>query len=131
MHVGNLYVLTQQISNAGSHCVKPEDLALQNANHCNTVDGPTITVSPMRATLVDSRPSCRDAILDAIARLHADTGATAFARTAIVAEVRRSTGAGFERQTIYRCLRRMAGLEPGSAHVCLEDLDDNRLRLRA
>jgi hypothetical protein len=104
-------------------------MALHNANRHHTVDGPAVTVSPMRATLADSRPSCRDAILDAIARLHVRTGATAFARKEIVAEVR-SSGAGFERQTIYRCLRRMAGREPGSAGHDLEDLGNCRLRVR-
>lgn len=59
------------------------------------------------------------------------TSATEFARKAIVAEVRQATGAGFERQTIYRCLRRMTGLEPGNAHLDLEDLGNNRLQLRA
>jgi hypothetical protein len=67
-------------------------------------------------------------------RLEARAGrltlATMSARRDIVAEVQK-TGAGFERQTIYRCLRRMTGRESGSAHHDLEDLGNERLRLRA
>jgi hypothetical protein len=102
-------------------------MALHNANHHDTIDGFTLTVSPVRAKLADSRPSCRDAVLKAINRLHQRTGATAFARRAIVAEVH-AAGFGFERQTIYRCIRRMSGREPGSAHHGLEDLGNGRLR---
>ena len=104
-------------------------LALHNANRQDTVDGPTITVSPMRSTLTDSRPSCREAVLDAIHRLQQRTGATEFARCDLVAEVQ-ATDAGFERQTIYRCLRRLVGREPGSAHHDLRDLGNDRLKLR-
>jgi hypothetical protein len=57
------------------------------------------------------------------------TGSTEFARRDIVAEVR-AAGAGFERQTIDRCLRRMIGHERGSAYHDLEDLNNDRLRLR-
>jgi hypothetical protein len=92
--------------------------------------GPAVSVSPLQAKLVDSRPSCRTAILDAIDRLHQRTGATKHSRRDIVAEVQEA-GTGFERQTIYRCIRRMTGLEPGSAHHDLEDLGDERLQLRA
>ena len=102
--------------------------ALHNANRRHTVDGPAITVSPLHATLADSRPSCRDAILDAIERLRVRTGATEFARRDIVAEVR-AAGASSERQTIYRCLRRMSGHEPGCAHHDLEDVGNDRLRV--
>jgi hypothetical protein len=42
---------------------------LHNTNRYYSVEGQPIVVSPLRATLVDNRPSCRDAILDAIARL--------------------------------------------------------------
>lgn len=35
-----------------------------------------------------------------------------------------------ERQTIYRCLRRLAGHEPGSAHHDLQVVDEGRLRVR-
>jgi hypothetical protein len=76
-----------------------------------------------------SRPSCRNAVLDAIGQLHERTGAAQFARRDIVAEVQ-ATGAVFERQTIYRCLRRMTGHEPGSAHHDLDDLGNDQLRLR-
>jgi hypothetical protein len=68
-------------------------MALHKANRHDTGDGPTITVSPARATLTDSRPSCRDAVLDAIDRLQQRTGATEFARRDIVAEMR-ATNAG-------------------------------------
>jgi hypothetical protein len=102
---------------------------LHNANRPTSVEGQPIAVSPLRATLLDSRPSCRDAILAAIDRLGQHTGATTFARRTIVAEVQ-VTDASFERQTIYRCLRRMTGHEPGSAHRDLDDLGNNRLRLR-
>jgi Fe2+ or Zn2+ uptake regulation protein len=81
----------------------------------------------MQAKVADSRPSCRNAILDAIERLHQRTGATAFARRDILAEIQ-ATGASFERQTIYRCLRRMTGQEPGGAHHDLEDLGNAQLR---
>ena len=104
---------------------------LHNANRHDSVEGQPVVVPPLRATLIDSRPSCRDAILDAIDRLQQRTGATAFARRAIVAEVRKAAGVGFERQTIYRCLRRMTGREPGSAHRDLQDLGNDRLQLRA
>jgi len=104
-------------------------MGLHNTNRHTTVDGPAITVSPTRATMTDSRPSCRHAVLDAIARLQVRTGGTEFARRDIVAEVR-SIHAGFERQTIYRCLRRLAGDEPGSAHHDLRDLGNDRLRTR-
>lgn len=103
---------------------------LHNTNRHHTIDGPAITVSPLQATLADSRPSCRDAILDAVARLQVRTGAAELTRRDIVAEVRKADD-GFERQTIYRCLRRMTGHEPGSAHRDLKDLGDNRLQLRA
>ena len=102
-------------------------MGLHNTNRHDTVDGPAITVSPSRATIADSRPSCRDAVLDAIARLQVRAGGTEFARRDIVAEVQ-ATGVGFERQTIYRCLRRMTGHEPGSAHHDLRDLGNDRLR---
>ena len=105
-------------------------LALHNANRHNTIDGPAITVPPLQAKLADARPSCRNAILDAIDRLHQRTGATTHSRRDIVAEVQ-AAGAGFERQTIYRCIRRMTGHEPGSAHHDLDDLGDERLQARA
>jgi hypothetical protein len=105
-------------------------MAIHNANRHDAIEGPTITVPPLQAKLVDRRPSCRAAILDAIDQLHQRTGATEFERRDIVAEVR-DTGAGFERQTIYRCLRRMIGHEPGSAHHDLVHLGNDRLRLRA
>lgn len=88
-------------------------MGLHNTNRHATVDGPTITVSPSRATVADGRPSCRDAVLDAIARLQVSTGGTEFARRDIVAEVQ-ATGVGFERQTIYRCLRRLTGPLPAT-----------------
>jgi hypothetical protein len=105
------------------------DLALHNANRYTAITGPAITVPPLQAMLADPRPSCRAAILDAIARLYQRTGDTAFARRDIVAEVQRA-GHSFERQTIYRCIRRMTGHEPGSAHRDLEDLGNDQLRLR-
>jgi hypothetical protein len=104
-------------------------LAVHNTNRHDTINGPAITVPPLQAKFADPRPSCRDAVLDAIARLQMRTGSTEFARRDIVAEVR-AGGAGFERQTIYRCLRRMIGHEPGSAYHDLEDLNNDRLRLR-
>jgi hypothetical protein len=64
-----------------------------------------------------------------IARLQARTGATEFARRDVVAEVL-ATDASFERQTIYRCVRRLAGHEPGSAHHDREVVDGGRLRVR-
>jgi hypothetical protein len=94
------------------------------------MDGPAITVPPLQAKLADARPSCRPAILDAINRLHQRTGATVFARRNIVAEVE-AADANFERQTVYRCLRRMTGYESGSAYHDLEDLGNGQLRLRA
>ena len=106
------------------------DLGLHNTNHHDTINGPPISVSPLQAKVEDSRLSCRNAILDAIDRLHMRTGATQFARRDIVAEVQR-TGDRFERQTIYRCLRRMTGGESGSAYHDLDDLGGDRLRLRA
>jgi hypothetical protein len=48
-------------------------------------------------------------VLDAIERLNRRTGAVDFARRDIVAEVQ-AADVGFERQTIYRCLRRMTGV---------------------
>jgi transposase-like protein len=62
-------------------------MALHNANRTDTIDGPAISVSPLQAKLVNSRPSCRNAILDAIDRLHQRTGATRHSRRDIVAEV--------------------------------------------
>jgi hypothetical protein len=96
----------------------------------DTIHGPTITVPPLQAKLADPRPSCRNAILDAIERLRQRTGAAEFARRDIVAEVQ-AADACFERQTIYRCLRRMTRHEPGSAHHDLEDLGNDLLLLRA
>lgn len=104
-------------------------MALHNANRPHTIDGPSITVSRLRATLADSRPSCRQAVLDAIDRLQRRTGATEFLRRDVVAEVR-AADAGFERQTVYRCIRRLAGHEPGSAHHDLHDLGNDRLAIR-
>jgi hypothetical protein len=95
----------------------------------DTIHGPAITVPPLQAKLADTRPSCRNAILDAIDQLHQRIGATQFARREIVAEVQAASH-NFERQTIYRCLRRMAGEEPGSAYRDLEDLGNDQLRLR-
>jgi hypothetical protein len=104
-------------------------LALHNANRHTTINGPAITVPPLQAKLADPRPNCSTAILDAIERLHQRTGATQFARRDIVAEVQAASHS-FERQTIYRCIRRMTGHEPGSAHHDLEDLGNDQLRLR-
>lgn len=75
------------------------------------------------------RLSCRNAILDAIDQLHPRTGATEFTRRDIVAEVQ-AGGTEFERQTIYRCIRRLGGHESGSAYGDLDDLGNNWLRLR-
>jgi hypothetical protein len=105
-------------------------LRLHNTNRHDTIDGPAITVPPLQAKLAKPRPSCRTAILEAIGRLQQQTPAAEFSRRDIVAEVR-SSGACFERQTIYRCLRRLTGREPGSSHHDLEDLGNDRLRLRA
>jgi hypothetical protein len=105
-------------------------LGLHNTNRHDTIHGPAITVPPLQAKLAEPRRSCRDAILDAIERLQQRTEATEFARSDIVAEVQ-DTAAGFGRQTIYRCLRRLTGQEPGSAHHDLEDLGMGTLRLRA
>lgn len=104
-------------------------MGLHNTNRHDTINGPPISVSPLQAKVEDSRLSCRNAILDAIDRLYKRTGATQFARRDIVAEIQR-TGVRFERQTIYRCLRRISGHEPGSAHRDLEDLGNGRLGLR-
>jgi hypothetical protein len=104
-------------------------LALHNANRHTTINGPAVTVPPLQAKIADYRPSCRTAILDAIDQLHQRTGATQFARRDIVAEVQ-AAGADFERQTIYRCLRRLTGQEGGGAHRDLEDLGNGQLRLR-
>jgi hypothetical protein len=105
-------------------------LGLHNTNRHDTIHGPAITVPPFQAKVADSRLSCRKAVLDAIERLHQRTGATEFARRAIVAEIQ-ATGVAFERQTIYRCLRRLTGHEPGSAHHDLEDLGSDHLRRRS
>ena len=67
-------------------------------------------MSPLRATLADSRPSCREAVLDAIDRLAQRTGTAALARHDIVAEVEKA-GVGFDRSTICRGIRRMSGRE--------------------
>ena len=104
-------------------------LGLHNTNRHDPINGPAITVPPFQAKVADSRPSCRNAVLDAIDRLRQRSGATEFARREVVAEVQ-AVG-GFERQTIYRCIRRMTGHEPGSAHHDLDDLGNDRLRLRA
>jgi hypothetical protein len=106
------------------------DLGLHNTNRNDTINGPAITVPPLHAKIADTRPSCRNAVLDAIDRLHRLAGATEFARRDIVAEVQ-AAGVAFERQTIYRCLRRMTGGESGSAYHDLDDLGGDRLRLRA
>jgi hypothetical protein len=105
-------------------------LGLHNTNRHDTIHGPAITVPPLEAKIADPRrPSCRKAVLDAIEKLHQRTGATQFARRDIVAEVQ-GAAASFERQTIYRCLRRLTGHEPGSAHHDLEDFGNDRLRRR-
>jgi hypothetical protein len=99
--------------------------------HTNTplvVARPTLELTPQHATDAKGHLSCRDAVLDAIEQLQRRTGATEFARREIVAEVQTS-GTGFERQTIYRCIRRLSDHEPGSAHRDLADLGNNRLRL--
>jgi hypothetical protein len=105
-------------------------LRLHNTNRHDTINGPPIRVSPLQAKVADSRPSCRNAILDAIERLHRRTDNVEFTRRDIVTEVQ-VTGGSFERQTIYRCLRRMAGHELGSAHCDLQVAGNDRLRLRA
>jgi hypothetical protein len=105
-------------------------LGLHNTNRHDTIDGPAITIPPLQAKLADPRPSCRDAVLDAVERLRQRTGAIQFTRYDIVAEVH-SSGLGFERQTIYRCMRRLTGHEAGSTYLDLEDLGDEGLRLRA
>jgi hypothetical protein len=89
-----------------------------------------MSVPPLQAKLADPRPSCRNAVLDAIERLHRRNGDTSFARRDIVAEVQNAS-LGFARQTIYRCIRRMAGHEPGNAYQDLEDLGNDQLRLRS
>ena len=98
-------------------------------NRHDSIHGPAITVPPFQTKVADSRPSCRNAVPDAIEQLLQRTGATEFARHDIVAEVQ-AAGVAFERQTIYRCLRRLTGHEPGSAHDNLEELDNGQLRLR-
>jgi hypothetical protein len=103
------------------------DLGFHNTNR--TLHGPAITVQPLQAKLADPRPSCRNAVLDAVDRLHQRTGATKFALRDIVTEIQ-AAGGSFERQTIYRCLRRLTGLEKGSAYCDLEDLSDGQLRVR-
>jgi hypothetical protein len=108
----------------------PIEQLLHNTNRHDTINGPAITVPPFQTKVADSRPSCRNAVLDAIERLHQRTGASEFARRDIVAEVQ-TTDASFERQTIYRCLRRLTGQEHGSAHRDLRDAGNGRLRLRA
>jgi len=75
-------------------------------------------------------PELQNAVLAAVERLRQRTGATQLARRDIVAEVQ-AAGHSFERQTIYRCLRRMTRHEPGSAHHDLENLGNDLLRLRA
>jgi hypothetical protein len=105
-------------------------LALHNANRTDTIHGPVITVPPLQAKLADPRPSCRTAVLDAINQLQQRTGATQLARRDVVAEVQAASH-GFERQTIYRCIRRMTGHEAGNAHRDLEELCNDRLRLRS
>lgn len=102
---------------------------LHNTNRHHSVEGQPIAVSPIRATVTDSRPNCRQAALDAIDRLQQRTGATKFTRRDIVVEVQ-ATDANFERQTIYRCIRRMTGHEPGSAYHDLRDLGNDRLQVR-
>ena len=104
-------------------------MGLHNTNRHHTIDGPVITVSPMHATLADRRPNCREAVLDAIDRLQRRTGATEFLRRDVVAEVR-AADTGFERQTVYRCIRRLTGGEPGSAHHDLDELGSGHLRVR-
>jgi len=104
------------------------DLGLHNTNRHDTIDGPAISVSPVQAKVADSRPSRRTAVLDAIERLHQRIGATEFARRDVVAEVQ-AAGAGFERQTIYRCIRRLTGQEPGSMYHDLDDLGNDQLCL--
>jgi hypothetical protein len=105
------------------------DLGLHNTNRHDTLDGPAISVSPLQAKVADTHLSCRNAILDAIDQLHQRAGATEFARRDIVAEVQAADGR-FARQTIYRCIRRLSGQEPGAAYRDLEQLDSDRLRLR-
>jgi hypothetical protein len=83
----------------------------QQANRHGTVVGPAITVPPLQAKLADPRPSCRNAVLQAIKRLQSRTGATEFPRRDIVAEVQAS-GTEFERQTIYRCIAVSAAKSP-------------------
>jgi hypothetical protein len=94
------------------------------------VAGPTLELPPQHATDATRLLSCRDAVLDAIEQLQRRTGATEFARRDIVAQVQAS-GTRFGRQTIYRCIRRLSGQEPGSPHRDLDDLGNDRLRLRA
>ena len=60
-------------------------LGLHNTNRNDTINGPAITVPPLHAKIADTRPSCRNAVLDAIDRLHRLAGATEFARRDIVA----------------------------------------------
>ena len=105
------------------------DLGLHNTNRHDTIHGPAITVPPLQAKIADTRSSCRTAVLDAIERLRQRFGAAEFARRDIVAEVQAAEPA-FERQTIYRCIRRISGHEPGSAYHLLDDLGNDQLRLR-
>jgi Fe2+ or Zn2+ uptake regulation protein len=78
----------------------------------------------LTATLRQS--AANHAVLDAIDRLHQRTDATAFARRDIVAE-EQAAGTSFERQTVYRCLRRMAGEEPGSVYRDLKILGNGQV----
>ena len=79
---------------------------LHNTNRHDTIKGPAISVSPLQAKLVDSRPSCRNAILDAIERLHRRTGASRFARCDIVAEVQAPRGSRAAARTSRQRMRR-------------------------
>lgn len=68
-HIQPVFRLPTDIEDAVRIVEQKVGMALHNANRPHTIDGPSITVSRLRATLADSRPSCRQAVLDAIDRL--------------------------------------------------------------
>jgi hypothetical protein len=101
----------------------PGGPALHKANHVALAEGPILALTPHNVRLDSERGSTlRDEVLAAIARIRARTGAETVLRGEIVSEVL-SGAADFQKQSVYKALRRMSGREVGAA-VDLEDLGD-------
>lgn len=91
-----------------------------------TVPGPVLRLQARR----HSRRTCRDELLDAAERLRQRSGQDTFARRELLSEVF-SSDVGYERQSVYKTMRRMTGQEADAGPPDFEQVGNGRLRVIA